>query len=137
MSNQVQVTLHPETGAAVNPTNNPEVYRIRVEQSTTKCNSGFARIEKRSALINGPKEVMETLAKQKTLQGKIVVEESITPFWKGQEPKINPSTGEVVMQGGNPIYRRTTFTQNVQANDVLVQHNVNVEAPAEAMAGEN
>ena len=136
MTNQVNVTLHPETGVAVNPTSNPDIYRLRVEQTTNTFNGGFVRAEKRSALINGPKEVLEGLAKQKVLQGKIVVEESTTEFWAGQDPKINPTTSEVVMHNGQPVYRRTTFTQDVNAQDVLVQSTVSVQAPVGATNGE-
>lgn len=137
MSNQVNVTLHPETGVAVNPTNNPEVFRIRVEQSVTTFNGGFASIQKRSALINGPKEVMDSLAKQKVLSGKIIVQESTTPFWNGQDPKINPDTQEVMLSEGQPIYRNTTFTQDVNATDTLVQRTVGVLAAVGATNGEN
>lgn len=137
MSNQVQITLHPDTNAAVNPTSNPNVFRMRVEQSVTTFNGGFASVQKRSALINGPKEVLESLAKQKVLQGKIIVQESTTPFWEGQDPKINPQTSEVMLLNGQPIYRNTVFTQDVNATDTLIQHTVGVVVPAGVTNGES
>lgn len=123
MTNQVQITKHPETGEVVVPSqNNPEYGTIRVEAQATTFVDGFIRINKRSALIRGKVEELQAIANLKVLPGKIVVLESTEPFWAGQEPKVNPQTGEVCTIQGQNIYRQTEFTQDLTRQDVLVQH---------------
>ena len=38
---------------------------------------------------------------------KLVVKESLEPFYTNQEPKKNPTTGEVVTHLGASVYRQT------------------------------
>ena len=55
---------------------------------------------------------------------KIVVEERVEPFYVGQKPKMNPTTGEILTKGGREIYRNSRLTFNMAEEDVLVQHDV-------------
>lgn len=40
----------------------------------------------------------------------IAIQESHTPFFKGQEAKINPSTKATITSGGRPVYRQGIIT---------------------------
>lgn len=132
MTNQVQITKHPVSGDVITVSqNNPEYGTIRVESVATTFVDGFIRNAKRSALIRGKVEELQAIATQKVLPGKIVVMESLQPFFAGQEPKINPQTDEPCLLDDQPIYRQTEFTQDLTRFDVLVAHN-NVMSNAKA-----
>ena len=63
------------------------------------------------------------------LDGKIVVEESLEPFnakTPERDLKVAGDTGVVCTLGGFPIYRRTKFTLDGNAQDTLIKHD-NVE----------
>jgi len=44
--------------------------------------------------------------------------------WTGgeQQPKVNPSSGDVLMQGGRPIYRNCEISFNMEQADTLLAH---------------
>jgi len=44
---------------------------------------------------------------KKVFPVKLVIKEQTEPFYDGQEPKINPSSGEVITHNGQEIYRNT------------------------------
>ena len=126
----VKVTAHPETGAIITPfEKNPEFGAVGVEQETITYNeSGFLNRSKRTALIRGRVSELEEMnyKEGQILPGKIIVKESTSPAYDGHDPKINPTTGEVLMSGDHPIYRQTFYTENLSTPDSLVQHtNVN------------
>lgn len=141
---KVQLVKHPETGQliTVNP-NKPEYGTIRVDSTQVQFTGGFANKVKRTAFVNGEIETLEAIvssAQGGWLPGKIQVLESFEPFYAGQTGKVNPETGEELKSGGKTIYRQSIYTQNVNASDVLIQHdavNIAVETPAEAIAGNN
>jgi hypothetical protein len=59
------------------------------------------------------------------LDGKIVIEEALSPFNKKnpeRDLKIAGETGIVCTLGGLPIYRRTKFTFNESTPDSTVDH---------------
>jgi hypothetical protein len=57
--------------------------------------------------------------------GKIVVEESLTP-WNKNNPerdlKVAGATGIICRVEGAPIYRRTRFSFNAKSVDTYIQH---------------
>ena len=93
--------------------------------------SGFLRRKPVSAIVPGTMvELVESgfFAGQQ-LDGKIVIEESLEPFntkTPERDLKIAGDTGIVCTVGGQPIYRRTKYTFDNSASDVLVKHD-NVE----------
>ena len=118
------VQAHPETGEVVVERPNPEFASIRVDQETTSFEGGFLNKTKRVAFIGGRTEDLKALNFKagKKMPGKIVVHEAISPFWDGQEPKINPETAEVLTHNGQEIYRNAFYTENVDATDKLLDH---------------
>lgn len=54
-----------------------------------------------------------------TLKGVLQVQEANQPFREGQDPKINPSTGEVVEKNGEPVYRNTVYVSDPGAPEYV------------------
>lgn len=131
-SSKVRITKHAETGEVVNPTKNPEFSYIRVEQTVTSMENGFFNERNRSAIITGPTEKLQAanFKAGQTLPGKIVVRETLQPQYDGQEPKINPETGEALTQGGNEIYRQSVYTEDLSQHDQLLSHDTVEESAA-------
>ena len=121
---QVKVTMNPDTGEVVNPTSNPEVAYVRVEQTKEVINNGWFQEQTRSALIMGePEKLAKRFSKGQTLPGTITIRESHEKAHDGQEPKINPSSGEVLQKDGKPIYRHSEYNPNPNAEDgQMLQH---------------
>lgn len=133
MNSKVKVTAEEVTGnVVVVSKNNPEWGHIRVEQSRTMIDdNGFVRKRNISALIHGTVEDLKSFkwVNGQEVPGKIIAKESLEPFNMNQperDYKIAGKTGIVCCQDGQPIYRKTFYTLNSSAEDVLVAHN-NIE----------
>ena len=128
MPNQVEV-LADDMGNVVRLSkNNPEYSHIRLGyKSISIGKSGWLRERNLTALIMGTTEDLTSYAKNlgKTLPGKIVVKESLNPF-NTKDPnrdlKYAGDTGVVCCVDGQPIYRKTEYTYDVNAQDVLINH---------------
>ena len=89
-----------------------------------------------TALIQAPIGILQEMnyyAGQQ-LEGSIVIKESLTPFNRkdpSRDLKIAGKTGIVCTVEGQPIYRKTLYTQAANAVDVTIQHD-NVEELREA-----
>lgn len=60
--------------------------------------------------------------------------ESTSPYYEGQEPKINPSTGAVVTHNGQPIYRSTKLGKMGDAEELLSNDRVAVAQESSDLA---
>lgn len=127
----VKVAVHPETGNIITPSvNNPEWGTIRVDSENTSFSGGIMNVSKRSAFIRGRIEHLEAAGFRagQTLQGKIQKQESFKPFFvegengatKTQDPKINPSTGEVVLTNGKETFIQFEYVEDEKALDIWV-----------------
>jgi len=133
MDSKVKVTAD-ETGAVIIVSkNSSEWAHIRVEQSRVVIDdNGFARRKTISALVHGTVEDLKSFGwtKGMELTGKIIFKESLEPF-NAKEPerdyKMAGKTGIVCCQDAQPIYRKTFFTFNVNAEDKAEPHN-NIDA---------
>ena len=93
---------------------NPEYSSILIGCDTMGISNGFLTKDKRRAFYTGKTELVEELVKEYNLkegskfpvEGKIIILESTTPFFEGQEPKKNPSNGETMTFEGALIYRQ-------------------------------
>lgn len=129
MDSKVIVVADATTGSVVNVSqNNPEYGWIRVKQTKVMTDeSGFLRRREISAVVPGSIADLKAmnLYPNQELEGKIIIEESLTPF-NEQDPqkdlKVAGTTGIACTFEGNPIYRRTRFTFNTSATNVLVKH---------------
>ena len=134
---KVTVIAHPETGLVITPSsNNPEYGTFRVDSENRSLENGFVNISKRSAFIRGRIVDLETLGLKagQTLAGKIRRKESFHPFYEGQEPKINPTTKEVVLTDGQETYLEFEYTADAKAPDLWVDNSAPEEQTTEAQA---
>lgn len=127
--NRSAIVTANESGAIVNVSeNNPDFGYIRVEQMKPVFDlNGWARVRKVSALIPGATEDLQSFGwtAGMTLPGKIVTIEALEPF-NSQDPskdyKIAGETGIVCSVDGQPIYRRSFYTEDLTRGDVSLQH---------------
>jgi len=135
----ILVQAHKETGAIVtmktitskSTGETREVGTIMVRQDSISGLSGIGRISKRVAFITLEEEVCELLRPMLLdntpfpLEGKIVIEETLTPYIKSdgtaQTPKTNPNTGEVITYQGSPVYRNSFFTEVMSTQDTYLR----------------
>lgn len=136
MANSVKVTTCRKDSNEIlgKSNNNPDYGYIRVEESTglTFGAGGWLNSNTKTALIKGKVTDLTAFLQKNNVKvgyeipGKIVIKEQTTPFYTGQQPKIVPSTGEVLYVTINgvqtPIYRQTEFTMDTNMQDVLIQH---------------
>ena len=128
MNRSVIVTAS-ESGAVVNvSSNNPDFGYIRVEQLKPVFDmNGWARMRKVSALIPGATEDLKAFGwgAGTSLPGKIVTIESLEPFNTvnpEKDYKIAGETGIVCHVDGQPIYRRSFYTEDSTRTDESIQH---------------
>lgn len=124
-------------------TNNPEYGYIRVESATVQMNNGWLNSVTRSALIKGKtadlKKYAENLSIGTELPGKIVVKESLTPFYEGQQPKRNGNSADSVVLFKRvdgvekPIYRTTEYTMDMTVQDEMISHDNVLSGTAKAI----
>lgn len=100
----------------INP-NKPEYGSIQMA-TTIRSFGSFASKTRTVHFLSGTvEELKEIVAEfslsagddfsEKVQPSRIIVRESTTPFYDGQQPKMNPSTQEVVTHNGQDIYRET------------------------------
>ena len=130
----VKVGVHPDTGLVItqNP-NKPEFGSIRLDYKTATLSGGFSSIGNRSAFIHGRMEDLEAfgLTAGQELDGKIIKKESFSPFYDGQQPKINPQTNEQVLTNGRPTYLEFQYTEDPKAHDKWIDEENEVEEEVE------
>ena len=123
----VKITKDQHGFKVITSKNNPEFGYIRVEETRIKFDGKFTRNEKRSALINGPIELLQQVvaeAVDDTLPGKIVIKESLTPFTDDPQKslKIAGKTGIPCTRNDQPIFRDTFYTEDLSEKDVFEPH---------------
>ena len=143
MNSKVIVIADATTNSVINVSeNNPEWGYIRLEQIRTMIDdNGFLKRKAVSAIVPG---LLTDLQESgffvgQTIDGKIIVQESLEPFNKKtpeRDLKVAGTTGIVCTLGGLPIYRRTIFSFNGTGTDELIKHD-NVEQLRNAYAAAN
>lgn len=126
MKSKVKVTADEAGNVVVPSNNNSEWAHIRVEQERIVFDEkGFARKRRMSALIPGLLEDLKSFGwtAGQEIDGKIIAKESLTPF-NAKDPerdyKVAGKTGIVCCIDGQPIYRKTFYTPDNNANDVFI-----------------
>ena len=133
MGNVVVTTIKKDSNELFYQTKKADLVSVRVEETAIGIDAnGFMRKEVRSDFVKLPKALAEEMVANGILkagvplknitgqESKIKIVESHTPFYEGQEPKINPTTGEIVLSGGQPVYRRGMLTTNLSEGDTLL-----------------
>lgn len=135
MTNYATVVAHPQTGLVVTPsTKNKEWGTVRVDSSTTSFSNGILNKSNRVAFIRGKLADLKGFTAGQRIQGKIVRQTSPEPFYPGQDPVTNPTTGEQMQINGAPYYQNYVFTDNVNASDEWIVPSANaVTAQATAV----
>lgn len=128
MQNKVQI-IPDELGSVIRVSqNNNEYGHVRLQQErVTFGNTGWVSRKTVSTLLHGKVEDLREMGIQnmKELPGKIVIRESLEPFSNNdpdRDLKIAGNTGIICCQDGQPIYRKTMYTADTGAEDVLVAH---------------
>lgn len=119
----VTVKAHPTTNALITPSaNNPEFGTMRVDSVSKVFNNGFFNESKRTAFIRGKIADLTGLGwtANKQVQGQIIKRESFSPFYDGQTPKINPTTGEVVLKDGKESFLEHVYVTDMSLTDTWV-----------------
>lgn len=128
MQNKVQI-IPDDLGNVIRVSqNNTDYGHVRLQQErVTFTNTGWVNRKTVSTLLHGKVEDLREMGlhNMKELSGKIVIRESFEPF-NSTDPdrdlKIAGDTGIVCCQDGQPIYRKTMYTADANAEDVLVAH---------------
>jgi len=96
--------------------NQPKFGSIGLRQEVLLFRGNFVTVEKRVGYLNGTLSDLERVVDEYNLRPdegvpdsfnkKLVIQESLEKSWETQNPKINPTTGEVLTYMGHSIYRR-------------------------------
>lgn len=128
MNSKVRVTGDAAGNVVIPSENNPEWGYIRVEQDKIQVDdNGFAKKKLTSALIFGKLTDLKAFGwgKGLELEGTIVAKDSLIPFNKldpEKDLKVAGKTGVICTIEGKPIYRKTFYRQDANAQDVFIQH---------------
>jgi hypothetical protein len=117
----------------VSPNNSDFGYiRVVSSEGLSFGAGGWLNSRQKSTLIKGKITDLQEWVRKNNIQveseipGKIVVKESLTPFYETQQPKRSNPEGPVLYKtvGGinRPIYRQTEFTLDDTIQDELIQH---------------
>jgi len=127
-------------------TKNPLWGTAMVIGESVTFNNGIMNVSKRIGFLRAPIAQLEALGLARDLDlnakltalgadtVKIVRQESITPFFEGQSPKINPTSQEVIKDhAGNPIFMQDVLVNTGSGeSDSLVSRTAPAVAVAEA-----
>ena len=138
MISQVIIKENSKTGNVVNMRTitdkagvKREVASIMIQQTSMSGISRMGRASVRTAFITLEQSGLELmkpyLIKDAVFPyaGKIVIKETLIPYTKAngetQEPKIDPRTREVITYQGQPVYRNSQFTEDINEADILLK----------------
>lgn len=118
-----------DLGNVIRESKNPKYGHIRLEQVKVTFPRGFMKRKVVSALINGEMEELKTLGWNAGAQslnfGAIQTIEQLEPFNTNdadRDLKYAGNTGVICMHNDSPIYRKTMFTEDINAVDTLIAH---------------
>ena len=129
LSNLPILKAHPITGEIVTyfESQKGETFgKVRVDQRSPVINNGFMSFANRSAFITFDEKTaieMESILEEDKpypVDGRVVVTESLEPFYKGQEPKTKGLDDQVITHLGAPVYRDAQFVFDLEAKDNLL-----------------
>ena len=129
LSGRVIACANPETGELIKVGNNTDYCGVKVTSSVLENDEGFWNMRTRVATIRLQVSLAKALmskgllkdGKELPIQGKIIIRESFEPFYAGQEPKMNPTTMNIVCFANRPVYRQSIFTSNMDERDMFIK----------------
>jgi len=146
MEQNTNTATAPVTVEQILATRNPEIFQLQLRQETEKPAEanplGFFLegypgvgdgIQRRVAFQTVSKQFIDkynitegcdfsiTIGKECKL---LITETFEQRTWNGgeQQPKVNPSNGDILMNGGRPIYRNCEISFDLNAEDTLITH---------------
>lgn len=124
---KVKVSADANGNVIVASEKNPEYGYIRVESTNITFQNGWAQPKTRSALLRGKVEDLKVLGLKagQELPGKIVIKETLeatNPNDPDQDMKKAGATGITCTVNDQPIYRSAFYTENLDDQDVLMEH---------------
>lgn len=128
MSKKVKVTSNDEGAIIIVSENNPDYGHIRVTQERIIFDiNGFAKPRVISAFVHGTLDDLKSIgwSAGQEVEGKIIERESLKPFNPKQperDYKVAGKTGVICNVDGQPIYRKTLYTTNINALDERIAH---------------
>ena len=140
MQSKVIVSANAEGNVITTSAVNPEYGFVRLQQQrVTFSNTGWVQSRSLSTLLHGKVNELETLGLKanQAIPGKIVVKEQTEPFNENdpdRDLKYAGDTGIICCIEGEPIYRKTFYVSDVNAQDVFLAHD-NGDAIREANQG--
>ena len=154
MNTNVLVSANSETGECLtwrtisNKDGDEREVAVVMLRQISLNNSSIGGLSKRVAFKTLEKEAIEYIGEANFVDGmvypqagKIIILETTTPYvskaGKTQEPKVNPTTGEVILYKGQPIYRNSEFTADLNTQDVFLKDNASASDHAKEQLIEN
>jgi len=130
MTENGKVTIvQDENGSVIRVSkSNPEFGHVRLTQEKVAFGAqGWVNRKVRSTLIHGTVEDLQSIgiADQTELPGHIVIREQLEAFSSSnpdRDLKIAGDTGIVCCKMGEPIYRKTFYSLDLDEGDTLVAH---------------
>lgn len=103
----------------VNP-NKPDFGSIMLRTTSWNNSDGFLNKTSKVHFLAGKVEDLQELCSEFSLAvgsdysvaiapSRLVIEESTTPYFEGQQAKVNPETGEEITYNGMPVYRQVAL----------------------------
>ncbi len=120
-TSQLTIIAHPETGKLFTETSNPEWSKCQLRQSGIRVVNGVISNASKSAFPLIATSVANDLIKAGLksgdafpVEGQIARQLSRVPFYEGQNPVTNPTTGEIVMKDGEQYFMQDVFTVDME-----------------------
>lgn len=114
-------------GSLVKESNLKGYIGICVSEPKMALRNNIAQLDNRKCWLNVPEQLKDSIKEGADLaiviglpEAHLQIQEATTPFYEGQAPKVNPSTGEICMSGGKPIYRKVIATATPVADNILL-----------------
>lgn len=151
MNTKITIVANPNTGNVIteremtNKDGSTSVLGvIQLSQKSMTGLSGIGRVSKRTAFVTLGEDALEFMAdslvegNEFPVAGRLVIEETLKGWVskdgkKSQDPKINPTTKDVITYAGQPVYRNTSFSEDVNAVDVFLKDAPTATPSAEAV----
>ena len=125
MQNSVNILADDMGNVIRQSSSNSEYGYVRLQQQrVTFSNTGWVKNSNITTLLHGKMEDLQALnlKADDTLPGKIIIKESLVPF-SNNDPdrdfKYAGETGIICAVDGQPIYRKTFFVADLDAEDVF------------------
>mgnify|MGYP003136778477 CR=1 FL=1 len=128
MQNSVNIIADDMGNVIRQSSSNSEYGYVRLGQKRVTFGvNGWVKSSNVSTLIHGKLEDLQEMGfkANESLSGKIIIRESLEPFSNNdpdRDYKYAGDTGIICCVDGQPIYRKTFFVPNVDAEDVLIAH---------------